>query len=50
MDSAFLHAAIVWGALGVALACLVLRLKAPPPPAPGREAGAAEREDARDPA
>ena len=34
MDSAFLSAAIVWGALGFALACVILRLKAPPPPHP----------------
>ncbi len=34
MDSAFLSAAIVWGALGFALACVILRLVTPPPPHP----------------
>ena len=34
MDNAFFSAAIVWGALGFALACVILRLKAPPPPHP----------------
>ena len=34
MDSAFFSAAIVWGALGFALACVILRLMTPPPPHP----------------
>ncbi len=34
MDSAFFSAVIVWGALGFELACVILRLKAPPPPHP----------------
>ncbi len=34
MDNALFSAVIVWGALGFALACVILRLKAPPPPHP----------------
>ena len=34
MDSSFFSAAIVWGALGFALACVILRLRAPSRPHP----------------
>jgi hypothetical protein len=34
MDSSFFSAAIVWGALGFALACVILRLRAPRRPHP----------------
>ena len=34
MDSSFFSAAIVWGALGFALVCVILRLRAPRRPHP----------------
>ncbi len=49
METAFLPAAIVWGALGIGLACIVIRLWGPQPGAePPQKAPAAEAPAAGD--